>query len=83
LVNSKFKANDWVEIQDRALGVKAIGRIVTIVADTNGNVYYSIDWKIITCTKTQGIQPTSLYPLIDFDKKGCLAANAMVLYGNS
>lgn len=81
MVNCRFKAEDWVQIEDRALGLKAIGKVIGIVADSNGNAYYQIDWKINQCTKTQGIQPTSLYPLIDFDKKGCLAANAMVLYG--
>ena len=81
MVNSKFKPNDWVEIQDKALGIRSIGVIKGICADSNGNVYYQIEWKINECTKTKGIQPTSLYPLIDFDKKGCLAANAQVLYG--
>lgn len=83
MVNSKFKVEDWVEIEDRALGLKSIGRIVGICADSNGTAYYQIDWRINKTTKTQGIQPTSLYPLIDFDKKGCLAATATVLYGSS
>lgn len=82
MVSARFKAKDWVEIEDVALGIKAIGEIQAICADTNGNAYYSISWKVVTCTKSQSIQPTSLYPLIDFDKKGCLAATATVLYGN-
>lgn len=81
-IYSKFKPNDWVEIEDKALGLKAIGMIIGIVADSNGQAYYQIQWKITECKKTQGIQPTSLYPLVDFDIKGCLAVNAQVLYGS-
>lgn len=77
----KFKVNDWVQIEDHALGVKAIGVIVGICRDVNSRPYYSIGWKIVECTKTQGIQPSSLYPLEAFDLKGSLAANATVLYG--
>lgn len=78
---AKFKPNEWVEIEDVALGVKSIGTIVGYCIDANGRNYYSIQWKITTCTKTQGIQPTTLYPIDAFDLKGCLAANATVLYG--
>ena len=78
---AKFKVNQWVEIEDKALGVKAIGVVVGICRDTNGRNYYQIQWKIVTYAKTQGIQPTSLYPLDAFDLKGSLAANVTVLYG--
>lgn len=78
---AKFKPKDWVQIEDVALGVKAIGVIIAIMGDSNGRAYYSIDWKIVECSKTQAIQPTSLYPMEAFNLKGSLAANATVLYG--
>lgn len=77
----KFKPNDWVEIEDKALGVKAIGIINCICSDTNGRNYYQIQWKIVTFAKGETSQPTTLYPIDAFDSKGSLAANATVLYG--
>lgn len=74
--------NEWVEIEDKALGVKAIGVICGIVRDINNRPYYSIGWKIVTCSKGASSQPTTLYPIDAFDAKGSLAANATVLYGS-
>lgn len=78
---AKFKINDWVQIEDKALGLKAIGVIINIAYDAGSRKYYQISWKITECSKTQAIQPTTLYPIDAFDLKGCLAANATVLYG--
>lgn len=79
----RFKVGDWVQVEDKPLGLKAVGTVVAIVVDINKNLFYSIDWRITECKKTQGIQPTSLYPLDAFDKKGSLAPSAQVLYGSN
>lgn len=74
---------EWVEIEDKALGLKSVGVIKQICADSSNNLYYSIDWRINECTKTKGIQPTTLYPLNDFDKKGKSCPAGEVLYGGN
>lgn len=81
--DSKFIANDWVEVEDIALGLRAIGKVKAICADSSNHLYYSIEWHIIECSKTQGIQPTSLYPLRDFDRKGRSCPAGEVLYGGN
>ena len=59
---AKFKVNQWVEIEDKALGVKAIGVVVGICRDTNDRQYYSIGWKIVTFAKGETSQPTTPLP---------------------
>ena len=81
MVQNRFNIGDWVQIEDRALGLKAIGVVLGICNDWNNNRYYSVEWKVMECTKTKGIQPASLYPVESFDQKGILAPTAQVLYG--
>lgn len=79
----KYKPGNWVEIQDEALGLRSIGLILDVCRDYTNNLYYRIHWHINECTKTQGIQPTSLYPVIPFDKKGVSCPAGEVLYGST
>lgn len=81
MVNSKFKAGDWVTVEDKALGLRSTGIIIAIMTDSSNHLYYSINWRINECSKTQGIQPASLYPLREFDKKGVSCPVGEVLYG--
>ena len=80
---AKFNPNDWVEIEDIALGLRSVGKVIGVCSDSRNNLYYQIDWRIRECRKTQGIQPTSLYPLIPFEAKGKSCPAGEVLYGGS
>lgn len=78
---AKFKVGQWVQIENTASGVKFIGLIKSIQKDMNFNLFYSINWCITSPKNYTGLQPTSLYPIREFDKEGSFCPAGEVLYG--